>query len=59
MIHKALLLERGIRRFNEQLNKYDYGIVVDGKAYTDDIDFSKYTIQMHLSNINVVHAGIM
>ena len=24
MIHKALLLERDIRRFNEQLNKYDY-----------------------------------
>ena len=43
MIHKALLLERDIRRFNELLNEYDYGIVVDGKAYTDDIDFPKYT----------------
>ena len=43
MVYKALLLERDIRRFNEQLNKYDYGIVVDGKAYTDNIDFSKYT----------------
>ena len=43
MIHNALLLEHDIRKFNDQLNKYDYGIVVDGKVYTDNIDFSKYT----------------
>ena len=36
-------IKRDITRFNNRLNKYDYGIVVDGKAYTNNIDFSKYT----------------
>lgn len=32
-----------ITEFNNQLNNYDYGIIVNGKKYTNNINFSQYT----------------
>lgn len=35
--------QRDIIKFNDQLNNYDYGIIVDERKFTDNIDVTKYT----------------
>ena len=37
------ITERTIIRLNNQLNDYDYGMIVDARKYTDAVDPSKYT----------------
>lgn len=36
-------INHAIVEFNNQLNNYDYGIIVNGKKYTNNINFSQYT----------------
>ena len=35
-------IDRAIVKFNNQLNKFDYGIIIGAKKYTRDADISKY-----------------
>lgn len=58
---ETILLDNidNIKKFNRELNKWDYGVLVNGKVYTksSEIDWSKYKT-IPIKDIEKYHVGI-